>query len=99
MNVYLNLQEMLRCDGVTIDVNPQDKLPTVSADQSDNITIKYHLPQAVSGAPTPLSETPGDEPLHGRCDSVAVCTSCLSYAQWGLDSAIMKQCQLICQVL
>ena len=44
------LQEMVRCDGVTIDINPQDRLPTVSADQSDNITIKYHLPQAVSEA-------------------------------------------------
>ena len=41
---------MLRCDGVTIDINPKDKLPTVSADQSDNLTIKYHHPQAVSMA-------------------------------------------------
>ena len=55
--VFVHLQEMLRCDGVTIDVNPQDRLPTVSADQSDNITIKYHLPQAVSDTPTLLAQS------------------------------------------
>lgn len=53
----VHLQEMLRCDGVTIDVNPQDRLPTVSADQSDNITIKYHLPQAVSETPTLIGQS------------------------------------------
>lgn len=50
----VRLQEMLRCDGVTIDINPQDRLPTVSADQSDNISIKYHHPQAVSVTPALL---------------------------------------------
>ena len=71
--VFVHLQEMLRCDGVTIDVNPQDRLPTVSADQSDNITIKYHLPQAVSDTPTLLAQSREAQAVGGGADVCLVC--------------------------
>ena len=39
--------EMINCSGVEVDINPQDKLPTITADNCENITIKCHQPQAI----------------------------------------------------
>ncbi|XP_064391311.1 uncharacterized protein LOC135339116 isoform X1 [Halichondria panicea] len=40
------MQEMIDCTSVTISINPQDPLPTVSAERSSDIHVYYYDPRA-----------------------------------------------------
>lgn len=37
---------MIDCKSVTVSINPQDKLPTVSVERSNNVHFNYYEPQA-----------------------------------------------------
>ena len=46
LHVYFHKQEIIGSQGVTISINPQDKLPTVSIECSKNIHLYYYEPHA-----------------------------------------------------
>jgi hypothetical protein len=39
--------EIIHSNGITVDINPQFELPTVSIDLSANVCLKYHLPEMI----------------------------------------------------
>ena len=45
-------QELISCKDVTISVNPQDKLPTVTAERCENIHLYYYEPTALGSVYT-----------------------------------------------
>jgi NAD-dependent SIR2 family protein deacetylase len=39
--------EIINSSGVVVDINPQFKLPTITIDLSNDVCLKYHLPQMI----------------------------------------------------
>ena len=42
------LQELIKCDDVTVTIRPQDSLPSVSVDRCSNVHLNLNSPKGVS---------------------------------------------------
>lgn len=45
-------QELISCKDVTISINPQDKLPTVTTERCENVHLYYYDPRALGSVYT-----------------------------------------------
>lgn len=43
----MSIQELITSQEVTVSINPQDKLPTVTAERCDNVHLYYYEPRAL----------------------------------------------------